>query len=65
MTTLHAIAAALNIEVGTAARIILRGKGPACWKGRHRKIVRLILEAKNARLEKQAAFIARRQMAFL
>jgi hypothetical protein len=60
VTTLHRLATRLNVDPGTAARAILRGKGPACWRGRHRRTVRALLEASTPRLEKQAAFIARR-----
>lgn len=65
VTALHRLACHLNVDLGTAARIILRGKGPACWRGRHRRTVRALLGARTPRLEKQAAFIERRQTSFL
>ena len=62
-TLLHTIAASLNIEVGTAARIIINGKAPKVWGRRHSGKVKALLAQSTPRLEKQAAFINHRQFA--
>ena len=65
MTTLHKLAASLNFEVGTAARIIIAGKAPASWgpQANKRKVVKALLAAVTPRLKAQAEFINRRQLA--
>lgn len=64
MTTLHKIAAKLNIEVGTAARIIIKGKAPAVWGHRYSDKVQALLSQVTPRLQKQAEFINQRQLSF-
>jgi hypothetical protein len=64
MTTLHNIAANLNIEVGTAARIIIKGKAPSVWGNRHSETVTALLSQVTPRLRGQAEFINRRQLSF-
>jgi hypothetical protein len=64
MTTLHNIAANLNIEVGTAARIIIKGKAPSVWGNRHSETVEALLSQVTPRLRGQAEFINRRQLSF-
>lgn len=64
MTTLHKIAASLKIEVGTAARIIIKSKAPAVWGHRHSEKVQALLSQVTPRLRGQAEFINKRQLSF-
>lgn len=65
MTTLHKIAASLNIDVGAAARIIITGKAPTVWgrNANRSQRVKSLLAAVTPRLKAQAEFINRRQFA--
>jgi len=60
-TTLHRIAYSLQIEVGCASRILLRGKAPAAWAGRNEGKARELLSHTTPRLLKQAEYINRQQ----
>jgi hypothetical protein len=62
-TTLHRIAYSLQIEVGCAARILLRGKAPSVWAGRNNGKVRELLSFATPRLLKQAEYINKQRIA--
>lgn len=61
-TQLHILAKKANSTVGCAARILITGKAPAVWGGKHQGTVDTILAASTPRLLKQAEFINRLEL---